>query len=180
MVILKGTKTEKNLLDAFAGESQARNKYTYFAAKAKDEGLDNLAAAFEEIAVNEREHAKMWYKLIIGGDIPATAENLKTAMAGEHGEWTDMYKRMAEEAREDGFNGIAYLFESVGKIEKEHEDRFLKLLNNLEGNAAAVGKEKAVWVCLNCGNVVDAEGIPEKCPVCEASQAFFEKRVGTY
>jgi len=180
MVILKGTNTEKNLLEAFAGESQARNKYSYFAAKAKDEGHDDIAAVFEETAVNEREHAKMWYKLIIGGDIQATADNLKTAMAGEHGEWTEMYKRMAEEAREDGFNGIAYLFESVGKIEKEHEERFLMLLKNLEGSADTAAEEKSVWVCGNCGHIIDAENIPEKCPVCDAPRASYNKRVINY
>src|SRR5215469_13375053 len=130
MANLKGTKTEKNLMEAFAGESQARNKYTYFASKAKKEGYEQIAAFFEETAANEKEHAKIWFKLLCGGDVPSTKDNLRVAAAGEHGEWTEMYKRMAEEARGEGFNDIAFLFEAVGKIEKEHEERYLKLLKN--------------------------------------------------
>ena len=129
---LKGTKTEKNLMEAFAGESQARNKYTYFASKAKKEGYEQIAAIFQETADNEKEHAKMWFKLLNGGEIPGTVENLKAAAEGENYEWTDMYEKMAEEAREEGFDHIAYLFEAVGKIEKEHEARFKKLLENVE------------------------------------------------
>ena len=131
---LKGTKTEKNLMEAFAGESQARNKYTYFASKAKKEGYEQIAAIFQETADNEKEHAKMWFKLLNGGEIPTTTENLKAAAEGENFEWTDMYDRMAKEAKEEGFDKIAYLFEAVGKIEKEHEERYKKLLDNVEGD----------------------------------------------
>ena len=180
MVILNGTKTEKNLKDAFAGESQARNRYTYFAAKAKSEGLDKIAAIFEESAINEREHAKMWFKLLSGGDIPATPDNLIAAAAGEHEEWTAMYKRMADEAREDGFNGIAYLFDSVAKIEKEHEERFLMLTKELTGDAATDKKEKTIWICSNCGHILDDDQALDKCPVCDDPQAVFTKRVVNY
>jgi rubrerythrin len=177
MANLKGTKTEKNLMEAFAGESQARNKYTYFASKARKEGFEQIAAIFEETAGNEKEHAKIWFKLLCGGDVPATAENLKAAAAGENGEWTEMYKRMASEAREEGFNDIALLFESVGKIEKEHEERYLKLLKNIEGNEVFAKKEKSVWICRNCGYIVDNTNAPQKCPVCVHPQAYFELRI---
>jgi len=180
MANLKGTKTEQNLMEAFAGESQARNKYTYFAAKAKKEGYEQVAAIFEETAGNEKEHAKIWFKLLCGGDISTTTENLKAAAAGEHGEWTAMYKRMAAEAREEGFNDIAFLFESVGKIEKEHEDRYLKLLNNIEDSSVFAKKEKSVWICRNCGHIVDSERAPQKCPVCVHPQAYFELRAINY
>lgn len=180
MANLKGTKTEKNLMEAFAGESQARNKYTYFASKAKKEGYEQIASIFEETAGNEREHAKIWFKLLNGGDIPSTAENLKAAASGENGEWTDMYKKMAEEAREEGFNDIAYLFDAVGKIEKEHEERYLKLLKNVEENGVFVKKEKSVWICRNCGHIVDSEKAPVKCAVCAHPQAYFELRVINY
>ena len=180
MTNLKGTKTKKNLMEAFAGESQARNKYTYFAAKAKKEGYEQIAAFFEETAGNEKEHAKLWFKLLCGGDIPATAENLKAAAAGEHDEWTAMYKRMAEEAKEEGFNDIAFLFEAVGKIEKEHEERYLKLLKNIEDGAVFVKKEKTVWICRNCGHIVDNVNAPQKCPVCSHPQGYFELRVINY
>ncbi|MCL2035709.1 MAG: rubrerythrin family protein [Oscillospiraceae bacterium] len=177
---LKGTKTEKNLMEAFAGESQARNKYTYFAGKAKKEGYEQIAAFFEETAGNEKEHAKIWFKLLCGGQIPSTAENLKSAAAGENGEWTDMYKRMAAEAREEGFNDIAYLFDSVGKIEKEHEERYLKLLKNIEDGSVFSKKEKSVWICRNCGHIVDSESAPQICPVCKHPQAYFELHVVSY
>jgi rubrerythrin len=177
---LKGSKTEKNLMEAFAGESQARNKYTYFAAKAKKEGYEQIAAIFEETAGNEKEHAKLWFKLLCGGEIPTTAENLKAAAEGENGEWTDMYKRMAEEAREEGFNDIAYLFESVGKIEKEHEERYLKLAANITDGAVFAKKEKSVWICRNCGHIVDNASAPAKCPVCAHPQAYFELRAINY
>jgi len=180
MANLKGTKTEKNLMEAFAGESQARNKYTYFASKAKKEGYEQIAAVFEETSGNEKEHAKIWFKLLCGGDIPATTENLKAAAAGEHGEWTEMYKRMANEAREEGFSDIARLFESVGKIEKEHEERYLKLLKNIEGSSVFAKKEKSVWICRNCGQIVDHESAPQKCPVCAHPQAYFELRAINY
>jgi len=177
---LKGTKTEKNLMEAFAGESQARNKYTYFAAKARDEGFEQIAAIFEETASNEREHAKLWFKLANGGELSSTAENLKAAAAGENGEWTEMYKRMAAEAREEGFNDIAYLFDAVGVIEKGHEERYLKLLSNVEESSVFSKKSKSVWICRNCGHIVDMENAPKKCPVCTYPQAYFELRVVNY
>jgi len=180
MANLKGTKTEKNLMEAFAGESQARNKYTYFAGKAKKEGYEQIAAFFEETAGNEKEHAKIWFKLLCGGDIPTTTENLKAAAAGEHDEWTEMYKRMAVEAREEGFKDIAFLFESVGKIEKEHEERYLKLLKNIEDGVIFAKKEKSVWICRNCGHIVDNEHAPKMCPVCVHPQAYFELRSVNY
>jgi len=180
MANLKGTKTEKNLMEAFAGESQARNKYTYFASKAKKEGYEQVAAIFEETAGNEKEHAKIWFKLLCGSDIPSTAENLKAAAAGEHGEWTEMYKRMAAEAREEGFNDIARLFDSVGKIEQEHEERYLTLLKNIENGAIFTKKEKSVWICRNCGHIVDNASAPQKCPVCTHPQAYFELRAINY
>ena len=177
---LKGTKTEANLMEAFAGESQARNKYTYFASKARKDGYEQIAAFFEETAGNEKEHAKLWFKLLCDGDIPGTAENLKAAAAGENGEWTDMYKRMAAEAREEGFNDIAFLFESVGAIEKEHEERYLKLLKNIEDGTIFAKKEKSVWICRNCGHIVDSTTAPNKCPVCNHPQAYFELRLINY
>ena len=180
MANLKGTKTEKNLMEAFAGESQARNKYNYFASRAKKDGYEQIAAFFEETAGNEKEHAKIWFKQLCGGEIPATTENLKAAAAGEHGEWTEMYKRMAAEAREEGFNDIAFLFESVGKIEKEHEERYLKLLKNIEDKTIFAKKEKTVWICRNCGYVVDSTSAPQKCPVCAHPQSYFELRVISY
>jgi len=180
MANLKGTKTEKNLMEAFAGESQARNKYTYFASKAKKDGYEQVAAYFEESANNEKEHAKIWFKLLCGGELPKTAENLKAAAAGEHEEWTEMYKRMAEEARGEGFNDIAFLFESVAKIEKEHEARYLKLLKNIEDGSVFAKKEKSIWICRNCGYIVDSESAPQKCPVCSHPQAYFELRILNY
>ena len=180
MADLKGTKTEKNLMEAFAGESQARNKYTYFASKAKKDGYEQVAAIFEETAGNEKEHAKLWFKLLCGGEVPGTAENLKAAAAGEHGEWTEMYKRMAAEAREEGFKDIAALFDLVGKIEKEHEERYLKLLSNIDDGSVFIKKEKSVWICRNCGHIVDSEKAPVLCPVCDHSQGYFELRAVNY
>ena len=180
MANLKGTKTEKNLIEAFAGESQARNKYTYFAGKAKKEGYEQIAAFFEETAGNEKEHAKIWFKLLCGGDIPTTAENLKAAAAGEHEEWTEMYKRMATEARGEGFGDIASLFEAIGNIEKEHEERYLKLLKNVQDGSVFTKKQKSVWICRNCGHIADSESAPAKCPVCVHPQAYFELRVINY
>jgi rubrerythrin len=180
MANLKGTKTEKNLMEAFAGESQARNKYTYFAGKAKKEGYEQVAAFFEETAGNEKEHAKIWFKLLHGGDVPATTENLKAAAAGENGEWTEMYKRMADEARKEGFDDIAHLFDAVGKIEKEHEERYRKLLKNIEDGAVFAKKEKSVWICRNCGHIADSASAPQKCPVCAHPQAYFDLRAGNY
>jgi rubrerythrin len=180
MANLKGTKTEKNWMEAFAGESQARNKYTYFASRARKDGYEQIAAIFEETAGNEKEHAKLWFKQLCGGEIPATAENLKAAAEGEHGEWTEMYKRMASDAKAEGFNDIALLFESVGNIEKEHEDRYLKLLKNVQDGAVFAKKEKTVWICRNCGHIIDNPSAPQKCPVCAHPQAYFELRVINY
>jgi len=180
MANLKGTKTEKNLMEAFAGESQARNKYTYFASKAKKDGYEQIAAIFEETAGNEKEHAKIWFKLLCGGELPGTIDNLRAAAAGENDEWTDMYKRMAVEAREEGFTDIAFLFDKVGNIEKEHEERYLKLLKNVENGSVFAKKEKSVWICRNCGHIVDSENAPQKCPVCVHPQAYFELRIINY
>jgi len=174
MADIKGTKTEKNLMEAFAGESQARNKYTYFASKAKKDGYEQIAAFFEETAGNEKEHAKIWFKLLCGGEIPGTADNLKAAAAGENGEWTEMYKRMAADAREEGFDDIAFLFDSVGAIEKEHEERYLKLLSNIEDGSVFAKKSKSVWICRNCGHIEDTEDASEECPVCIHPQAYFQ------
>ena len=171
---LKGTKTEQNLMTAFAGESQARNKYTFFASKAKKEGYEQIAAIFTETANNEKEHAKMWFKLLQGGEIKSTEENLKAAAAGENDEWTDMYKEFAEVAKEEGFNKIAFLFESVGDIEKRHEDRYLSLLNNLREEKVFKKEEKVMWICRNCGHVHFGEKAPEMCPVCAHPKAHFE------
>lgn len=177
---LKGSKTEKNLMDAFAGESQARNKYTYFASKARKDGYEQIAEIFEETANNEKEHAKLWFKLLNNNSIPSTVENLKSAAEGENFEWTDMYDRMAKEAREEGFDRIAFLFESVGKIEKEHEARYKKLLENVE-NGLVFSKEKdKIWVCRNCGHIVIGKNAPEVCPVCSHPKAFFEIKEENY
>lgn len=151
---LKGSKTEKNLMEAFAGESQARNKYTYFASKAKKEGYEQIAAIFQETADNEKEHAKMWFKLLQGGEILSTAENLKAAAEGENYEWTDMYDRMAKEAKEEGFDHIAFLFAEVAKIEKEHEERYKKLLENVENGLVFSKDGDRIWKCRNCGHIV--------------------------
>jgi len=177
---LTGTKTEKNLMEAFAGESQARNKYTYFASRAKKDGYEQIAAFFEETANNEKEHAKMWFKLLCGGEVPPTTENLQAAADGENFEWTDMYKRMAAEAQEEGFEDIAFLFNSVGAIEKEHEERYRKLLKNIEDGVVFTKAGKSVWICRNCGHIVDSENAPETCPVCVHPQAYFELRVINY
>lgn len=177
---LKGSKTEQNLMTAFAGESQARNKYTYFASKAKKEGYEQIAAIFQETADNEKEHAKMWFKLLNGGDIPTTTENLKAAAAGENFEWTDMYARMAKEAKEEGFNHIAYLFEEVAKIEKEHEERYRKLLDNVENELVFSKDGDRIWKCRNCGHIVIGKKAPEVCPVCNHPQAYFEIKAENY
>ena len=177
---LKGTKTEKNLMEAFAGESQARNKYTYFASKAKKEGYEQIAAIFLETADNEKEHAKLWFKLLNGGDISTTAENLKAADERENFEWTDMYDIIAKEAKEEGFDKIAYLFEAVGKIEKEHEERYKKLLENVEGGLVFSKDGEKIWKCRNCGHIVIGKEAPGVCPVCEHPQAFFEINAKNY
>ena len=172
---LKGSKTEKNLMTAFAGESQARNKYTYYASKAKKEGFEQIAAIFQETADNEKEHAKIWFKLLHDG-IQDTATNLKDAAAGENYEWTDMYATFAKEAKEEGFDQIAFLFESVAKIEKEHEERYKALLKNVETNSVFKKTEKTVWICRNCGHIYDGPEAPKKCPVCDHPQAYFQLR----
>lgn len=177
---LKGSKTEKNLMEAFAGESQARNKYTFFASKAKKEGYEQIAALFLETADNEKEHAKLWFKLLNGGDISSTSENLKAAAEGENFEWTDMYDRMAKEAKEEGFDQIAYLFEEVGKIEKEHEARYLKLLENVKDGLVFSKDGDAIWKCRNCGHIVIGKSAPEVCPVCKHAKAFFEVKAENY
>ncbi|MDF3003851.1 MAG: rubrerythrin family protein [Oscillospiraceae bacterium] len=177
---LKGTKTEANLMTAFAGESQARNKYTYYASIAKKEGYVQIANLFEETANNEKEHAKIWFKLLHDGGIPDTATNLLDAANGENYEWTDMYANFAKEAKEEGFTKIAYLFEAVGKIEKEHEERYRKLLANIEGNAVFIKGEKVIWQCANCGHIHIGEKAPEVCPVCDHPKAFFQVLATNY
>jgi rubrerythrin len=177
---LKGSKTEQNLMTAFAGESQARNKYTYFASKAKKEGYEQIAAIFQETADNEKEHAKMWFKLLNGGDIGTTAENLKAAADGENYEWTDMYAEFAKTAKEEGFARIAYLFEEVAKIEKEHEQRYLKLLENVKDGKVFEAGEVKIWKCRNCGHIVVGTSAPEVCPVCNHPKAYFEIKAENY
>ena len=176
---LKGTKTEKNLMEAFSGESQARNKYTYFASKAKKEGYEQIAGIFLETAENEKEHAKMWYKYLHDG-VGSTEENLKAAAEGENFEWTDMYKKMAEEAREEGFDEIAEKFELVAKIEAEHEKRYLKLLESLKQDKVFVDKDVVVWKCRNCGHIHVGKEAPEVCPTCDHPRAYFERVATNY
>ena len=177
---LKGSKTEKNLMEAFAGESQARNKYTYFASKARKDGYEQIAAIFEETANNEKEHAKLWFKLLQGGEIQGTIENLKMAAEGENYEWTDMYERMAKEAKEEGFDHIAYLFEAVGKIEKEHEERYKKLIENVENGLVFSKDGDRIWRCRNCGHIVIGSKAPEICPVCSHPKSYFEIKAENY
>ncbi len=177
---LKGTQTEKNLMSAFAGESQARNKYTYYASKARKEGYHQIADLFEETAGNEKEHAKLWFKLLHGGDIPTTADNLKDAADGENYEWTDMYATFAKQAKEEGFNKIAYLFEQVGKIEKDHEERYRKLLAKVEGGLVFSSENDTMWICANCGHVVIGKKAPEICPVCSHAKAYFQIKAENY
>ncbi|MDD4066355.1 MAG: rubrerythrin family protein [Clostridia bacterium] len=171
---LKGSKTEANLMAAFAGESQARNKYTYYSSKAKKDGYEQIAAIFEETAENEKEHAKMWFKLLHDGEVPGTVENLKDAVAGENFEWTDMYAGFAKIAKDEGFDKIAYLFEEVGKIEKEHEERYKQLLENVEDEKVFARGNIKIWKCRNCGHIHIAVNAPALCPVCDHPQAFFE------
>lgn len=175
---LKGTKTEANLWTAFAGESQARNKYTYFASKAKAEGFNQIAAIFEETAGNEKEHAKMWFKEL--GGIGSTAENLKAAAEGENYEWTDMYATMAKEAEEEGFDHIAFLFSEVAKIEKEHEERYRKLLANVEGGLVFSRDGDMIWQCSNCGHIHVGKQAPEVCPVCAHPRDYFQLKAENY
>ncbi|MCF0173725.1 MAG: rubrerythrin family protein [Bacteroidales bacterium] len=171
---LKGSKTEANLWTAFAGESQARNKYTYFASKAKKDGYVQIAELFEQTANNEKEHAKIWFKLLNGGEIPATEENLAAAAAGENYEWTDMYAGFAQVAREEGFTKIAALFEAVAKIEKMHEERYRKLLENVKGGLVFSKDEDQIWECSNCGHICVGKKAPALCPVCAHPQSYFK------
>ena len=177
---LKGTKTEANLMTAFAGESQARNKYTYYASKAKKEGYVQIANLFEETANNEKEHAKIWFKLLHGGEVPTTAENLLDAANGENYEWTDMYANMAKDAREEGFIEIAILFEKVAAIEKTHEERYRKLLSNVEGGLVFSRDGDMIWECSNCGHIVIGKKAPELCPVCKHPKAYFQIKAANY
>ena len=177
---LKGTRTEANLMAAFAGESQARNKYTYYASKAKKDGYEQIAALFLETAENEKEHAKIWFKLLHDGAVPSTIENLEDAAAGENYEWTDMYAGFAKEAKEEGFDHIAALFEMVAKIEKEHEERYLKLLANVKDGVVFSKDGDAIWKCRNCGHIVIGKAAPELCPVCAHPKAYFEVKAENY
>lgn len=179
MKSLKGTKTEANLATAFAGESQARNKYTYYASKAKKEGYNQISDIFIETANNEKEHAKMWFKLLNDG-IGSTEANLKDAAAGENYEWTDMYANFAKDAKAEGFDKIAYLFEAVAEIEKAHEERYLKLLSNVEKKEVFKKDKPTVWICANCGHIHVGDKAPEVCPVCDHPQAYFEMEAKNY
>jgi rubrerythrin len=177
---LKGSKTEANLAAAFAGESQARNKYTYYASAAKKEGYNQIAAIFEETAGNEKEHAKLWFKLLHDDKVPDTAVNLKDAADGENYEWTDMYATFAKEAKEEGYDRIAALFEGVAKVEKEHEERYRKLLENVEQGKVFSRNGVYVWKCTNCGHIHIGESAPQVCPVCAHPQAYFEIKADNY
>lgn len=176
---LKGTKTEANLMTAFAGESQARNKYTYYASKAKKEGYEQIAALFLETANNEKEHAKIWFKLLHDG-MPDTVTNLQDAADGENYEWTDMYDKFAKEAKAEGFDKIAFLFEAVGKIEKEHEERYRKLLENVKGDLVFSKDGDTIWQCANCGHIHIGKKAPEICPVCDHPRAYFQVLANNY
>ncbi len=177
---LKGTKTEQNLRDAFAGESQAHTKYLYYASKAKKDGYVQIGNLFEETAKNEKEHAKIWFKILHGGSVPGTEDNLKDAAVGENYEWTDMYARMAEEAKEEGFDEIARLFSAVAKIEKEHEERYRKLLANIEEGLVFSRDGEQMWQCSNCGHIVVGKKAPEVCPVCAHPKSYFEIKKENY
>ena len=177
---LAGTKTEKNLQEAFAGESQARNKYSYYASKARKDGFEQIAALFEETAANEKEHAKMWYKYLNGGSVSDTAANLLDAATGENHEWTDMYARMAREARAEGFDEIAGKFEMVAEIEKHHEERYRKLLKNVQDRKVFAKDGSVIWQCANCGHIVVGKQAPEICPVCDHPQSYFQVEATNY
>ena len=177
---LKGTKTEKNLQAAFAGESQAHTKYLYYASKAKKDGYVQMANLFEETALNEKEHAKIWFKLLHEGEVPDTMTNLKDAASGENYEWTDMYATFAKEAQEEGFTKIAKLFELVAKIEKEHEERYRKLLKNIEDGVVFSKENDTVWQCANCGHIIIGKKAPKICPVCDHPQSYFQVRAENY
>ena len=177
---LKGSKTEQNLMTAFAGESQARNKYTYFASKAKKDGYEQIAAIFEETANNEKEHAKLWFKALNNGEVPSTIDNLREAANGENYEWTEMYKEFAETAKEEGFNDIAALFKMVGEIEKHHEERYLTLLGNIENNLVFARGEDRVWICRNCGHIYVGKTALKVCPVCKHPESYQELKAENY
>ena len=177
---LKGSKTEKNLMTAFAGESEARNKYTYYASQAKKEGFVQISRIFEETANNEKEHAKLWFKFLHDGKIPETLAALEDAANGENYEWTEMYAQFAKEAKEEGFEQIAVLFEMVAKIEKEHEERYRKLLENLKNNLVFNKPNAVTWECGNCGHVLESENAPEICPVCKHPKAYFFMKAKNY
>lgn len=177
---LKGSKTEENLMKAFAGESQARNKYTYFASKAKKDGYEQIAAIFEETANNEKEHAKMWYKELHGGSVPSTIDNLKEAADGENYEWTDMYEEFAKTAEEEGFKSIALKFRQVAAIEKHHEERYRKLLKNIDDEVVFSRDDEKIWICRNCGHIVVGKKAPGVCPVCAHPQSYFEIKAENY
>ena len=179
MKSLKGTKTEKNLMAAYAGESEARNKYTYYASKAKKDGYVQIASLFEETAANEKEHAKIWFKLLHGG-IASTEVNLEDAANGEHYEWAEMYPTFAKEAREEGFEEIANLFDGVAAIEKHHEERYLKLLENVKGALVFSKDGDVIWQCANCGHIVVGKDAPQVCPVCQHPQAYFQVKAENY
>lgn len=177
---LKGSKTEQNLQTAFAGKSMARNKYTYFASKAKKDGYIQISSIFEETAANEKEHAKLWYKLLSGGNINSTIENLKEAAVGENYEWTDMYEKFAKDAYEEGFDKIGKLFEGVAAIEKEHEERYRKLLQNIEGDVVFSKDGDVIWQCSNCGHICVGQKAPEVCPVCNHPKSYFQIKAQNY
>ena len=176
----KGSRTEANLMAAFAGESQARNKYDYYASQAKKDGYVQIAAIFEETAKNEKEHAKLWFKLLHGGKVPTTTVNLKDAADGENFEWTDMYRKFAEEARAEGFEDIAKQFEGVAAIEKEHEERYRKLLKNIEDGVVFSREGDMIWQCSNCGHIHIGKQAPEVCPVCNHPQSYFQIKAENY
>ena len=177
---LKGTKTEENLKTAFAGESQARNKYTYYASKAKKDGYEQIAAIFEETAGNEKEHAKLWFKYLHNGEVPTTVDNLKDAADGENYEWTDMYEEFAKTAEEEGFTELAIKFRQVGEIEKHHEERYRKLLKNIDDQVVFSKDDEKIWICRNCGHIVIGKYAPEVCPVCNHPQSYFEVKAENY
>ncbi len=176
----KDSKTYKNLQEAFAGESQARNKYTYFASKAKKEGFEQIAAFFEETANNEKEHAKIWFKMLNGGEVPTTTDNLLAAAEGENGEWTEMYERMAQEAEQEGYKDIAFKFRAVANIEKEHEERYRKLLANIEDERVFNSDNEEIWICRNCGYIHTGKTAPKVCPVCAHPQSYFERKSNNF
>ena len=177
---LKGSKTEQNLMKAFAGESQARNKYTYYASKAKKDGYEQIAAIFEETANNEKEHAKMWFKELHGGSVPSTIDNLKDAADGENYEWTDMYEEFAKTAEEEGFKALAIKFRQVAQIEKHHEERYRKLLKNIDDEVVFSRDDEKIWICRNCGHIVIGKKAPNVCPVCAHPQSYFEIKAENY